>query len=91
MRGKGAEAQKNPHPRAAFLEVVDNQLRDNNPPDTKETLKRLMAEGHSAEDAKDLIAQGVAVEAYMVMKTKTAFNRERFERNLTTLPEEAKE
>ena len=81
----------NPHLRAAFLEVVENQLRDNNPPETKETLDRLIAEGHSAEKAKDLIAQAVAVEAHLVMKTQTPFNRERFVRNLKALPQEPKE
>ncbi len=76
---------------AAFLEVVDNQLRENNPPETKETLERLMAEGYSVERAKELIAQVVAVESYAVMKTKTTFNRERFVRNLMALPQEPKE
>lgn len=91
MRSNRKEEKKNPHLRAAFLEVVDNQLRDNNPPETKETLERLMAEGYSAEDAKLLIAQAVAVEAYTIMETKAPFNRERFVRNLLALPQEPKE
>lgn len=81
----------NPYLRAAFLEVVDNQLRENNPPKTKETLERLISEGYSAEKAKELIAQAVVVEAYVVMKTQTTFNRERFIRNLRALPQEPKE
>ena len=91
MKDNREEEKTNPHLRAAFLEVVDNQLRDNNPPETKETLERLKAEGHSEEDAKLLIAQAVAVEAYMIMKTKTSFNRDRFVRNLMALPQEPKE
>lgn len=91
MSVKRKAAKTNPNLRMAFLEVVDNQLRDNNPPETKETLERLMAEGHSAEEAKELIAQAVAVESYVVMKTKTTFNRERFVRNLMALPQEPKE
>ncbi len=90
-RGERKEEKTNPHLRAAFLEVVNNQLRENNPPETIETLERLMAEGYSAEEAKDLIAQVVAVEAYVVMKTQTNFNRERFVRNLMALPQEPKE
>ena len=50
-----------------------------------------MAEGYSAENAKDLIAQAVAVEAYIIMKTQAPFNRERFVRNLMALPQEPKE
>ena len=91
MKNNREEEKTNPHLRAAFLEVVDNQLRDNNPPETKQTLDRLKAEGHSVEDAKLLIAQAVAAEAYMVMKTQTSFNRERFVRNLMALPQEPKE
>ena len=91
MSVKRKAAKTNPHLRMAFLEVVDNQLRDDNPPETKETLERLIREGYSAERAKELIAQAVVVEAYVVMKTKTTFNRERFVRNLMALPQEPKE
>jgi hypothetical protein len=91
MSGERKEGKTNPRLRAAFLEVVDNQLRDNNPAETKATLERLMAEGYSAENAKDLIAQAVAVEAYIIMKTQAPFNRERFVRNLMALPQEPKE
>ena len=91
MSGERKEGKTNPRLRAAFLEVVDNQLRDNNPPETKETLERLIREGYSAERAKELIAQAVVVEAYVVMKTKTTFNLERFVRNLMALPQEPKE
>jgi hypothetical protein len=91
MRSRKQEPKSNPHLQAAFLEVVENQLRDNNPPETKQTLDRLVAEGHSPEDAKLLIAQAVAVEVYTVLKRQVAFNPERFVRNLRALPEEPKE
>ena len=91
MKDNREEEKTNPHLRAAFLEVVDNQLRDNDPPETKETLERLKAEGYSTEDAKLLIAQAVVVEAYTIMKTQASFNRERFVRNLMALPQEPKE
>ncbi len=91
MSGRRKKTETNPYLGAAFLEVVDNQLRDNDPPETKETLERLMSEGYSAEKAKDLIAQAVAVESYIIMKTQTPFNRERFVRNLKALPQEPKE
>ena len=91
MRRNRKEEKTNPHLRAAFLEVVDNQLRDNNPPETRETLERLKAEGYSEEDAKVLIAQAVVVEAYTIMKTQAPFNLERFVRNLMALPQEPKE
>ena len=91
MRDRRRKEKTNPYLREAFLEVVDNQLRDNNPPETKETLDRLKAEGYSVKDAKLLIAQAVAVEAYMIMKTNAPYNQERFVRNLRALPQEPKE
>lgn len=36
-----------------ILEVVDNQLKANDPPCTKETYEKLMAAGYSKSEAKD--------------------------------------
>ena len=91
MKREKSKERTNPRLGAAFLEVVENQLRDNNPPETKQTLDRLMTEGYSPEDAKSLIAQAVAVETYIILKKQVPFNRERFVRNLTALPQEPKE
>jgi len=35
-----------PAVQAAVLEVVENQLRDGTPPETKQTFERLMADGY---------------------------------------------
>ncbi len=78
---------QNPHLRAAILKVVENQLRDNNPPETRQTLDRLMKEGHSKEEAKSLIASAVAAEIYYVMKNQEPFNQKRFVEALNKLPE----
>jgi len=45
----------NPHLRRAILEVVENQLRDNTPPETRATLDRLIAEGCSRKEAIELL------------------------------------
>jgi hypothetical protein len=81
----------NPHLKAAFMEVVDNQIRSNNPPETRETLDRLTSQGISKQDARLYIGQAVCVEVWDIMKNKKEFNRERFVRNLKNLPEEPKE
>jgi hypothetical protein len=81
----------NPHLKAAFMEVVDNQIRDNNPPETRETLDRLISQGISKEDARIYIGQAVCVEVWDIMRNQKEFNRERFVRNLKNLPEEPKE
>jgi hypothetical protein len=81
----------NPRLRAAILEAVENQLRAGDPPETRETLTRLIDEGHSEADAKVLLGQAVAVEIYCTLKEKKPFNRERFVRNLNGLPAEPRE
>ena len=43
--------------RKTFLDGVDNQLRANNPPETKQTLDRLIKEGYSRDEARRLIAK----------------------------------
>jgi hypothetical protein len=78
----------NPHLKRAFLDIVENQIRSGDPPETKETFERLVAQGISKSDAKIYIAQAVCVEVWDVMKNKVPFNRERFVRNLRNLPAE---
>lgn len=81
----------NPYLKAAYLEAVDNQLKNNDPPETKETFDRLVEEGFSEEDAKVLIAQAVCLETYFFLKHHKEFNRERYLRNLRRLPKEPEE
>jgi hypothetical protein len=71
---------------AAFLEVVDNQIRDNNPPETKQTLDRLIREGHSEDQARKLIAVVVGVEISEMLKQKKPFDMVRFAVALKQLP-----
>ncbi len=83
--GKGQHG--NPHLKQAMLEVVDNQLRDNNPPETRQTYERLLREGHSERKAKELIATAVIAETYYILKAKETFNLKRFVAALEALPE----
>ena len=80
--------KSNPRLKATFLEVVENQIRDNDPPETRATLVRLKSQGISEEDAKLYIGQAVCVEVWDIMKNKTGFNIQRFIRNLKNLPSE---
>lgn len=73
--------------RAAILEAVENQLRDNNPPITQETFNRLMMEGFSAEEAKKLISFALANEISEIMNNKEPFDEERYSQNLRNLPD----
>ncbi len=81
----------NPHLRAAFLEVVENQLETNDPPKAREAFNRLVSLGISEEDAKIYIAQAVCVEIYNIHKHKKPSNLKRYVKNLKRLPKEPKE
>jgi len=76
----------NPRLKAIILEVVDNQLRADNPPETRTTLNRLIAEGYSEKAAKELIGCVVTSEIFDVLKNKEEFNLKRYVDALNTLP-----
>ena len=80
---------KKPNPEvvsAAMYEVVDNQLRDGEPPETRQTLDRLMAEGHSEAEARRLIAAVVASEIFAVLKRKHPYDQAAYVAALQRLP-----
>jgi len=81
-----SEPKADPVLNAAIMKVVDNQLRGNDPPQTGQTFKRLMAAGHSEEEAKRLIACVVSAEVFDVLKQQQPFNLERFVKALDKLP-----
>jgi hypothetical protein len=57
-----------PRLRGALLDVVDEQIRSNEPPETRRTSDRLIAAGHRRTEARTLIAQAVAVEVFNILK-----------------------
>jgi hypothetical protein len=83
--------EASPYLKAAFMKAVDNQIASNDPPEARETLKRLISEGISEEDARIYIGQAVCIEVWDIVKNKGEFNLERYVRNLNSLPEEPRE
>ena len=77
----------NPIVRAALYDVLDTQLRDGDPPETRATLERLLGEGVDDDEARRLIGCVIAAEIFAVMKSQKPFDRERFVGRLATLPE----
>jgi hypothetical protein len=71
----------------AILEVVDNQLRDLNPPATKETFDRLVDEGFAPDEARRLIGCVVGSEIFDVLASMQPFNEDWFVKALRKLPE----
>jgi hypothetical protein len=81
------KSESNPHLQAAIMEVVENQLRGNDPPQTRQTFKRLIEAGHSEKEAKQLIACVVSAEIFDVLKKQEPFNLDRFVKSLNKLPQ----
>src|SRR5919201_2521224 len=70
------EHQPAPNPvlHQAIMDIGDNQLRDNTPPETRRTLERLVAAGHTLEDARRLIGCLVSTTIYDVLAQHRPFD-----------------
>lgn len=77
----------NPRLKAAILEVVNNQLQVDNPPETRSTLDRLISEGHLEKDAKELVACVVTSEIFDIMRHRKEFDLQRYVAALNKLPQ----
>ena len=58
------EPEPNEIVKAAILETVENQLRDNDPPETRQTYERLVSAGYSDQEARELIGALVSTEIF---------------------------
>ena len=79
----------NPALTAAILEVVDTQLRENTPPETRQTFERLVTSGYAPEDARRLIGNVVAQEIFQVLQRREVYNEQRYVAVLHGLPASA--
>jgi len=82
------EGTTNPHLKAAILEVVENQLRENNPPETRQTFERLLATGYSRQEAIEMIGSAVVGEIWAVLKENKPYDAVRFRVALEKVLEE---
>lgn len=73
--------------RATILEVIANQLAALEPPETKQTYDRLVAQGYSDEQARELIGAVVASEIFHVLNEQKSFDNERYVAALAQLPQ----
>ena len=64
--------------RDAFLDTVVNQLETGDPPETKATFDRLIAEGHPRNHALQLIAAALRTEMNRMMSESTPFDNDRY-------------
>jgi hypothetical protein len=74
--------------RDQIFEIIKNQLKDNNPPETKTTYDRLRKQGFDDFKSKQMIGQCISIELFEIMKTSKPYNNARYIKNLKKLPEE---
>jgi hypothetical protein len=68
------------------MDIVDTQVRDNTPPETRRTLERLVARGHTLEDARRLIGCVVSTAIYDILAQDRPFDEAAYVAALQRLP-----
>jgi hypothetical protein len=76
----------NPQLAAAVLAMVDTQLADGAPPETRQTFDRLVTAGYTPEGARQLLAHVVISEIFTVMARGERYDAARFVAALHRLP-----
>ena len=71
---------------APLRQVVEDQLRANDPPEVAATLARLVAAGHARDDAVALIGAALMIELNEIMRSEREYDAARYARNLANLP-----
>ena len=79
-------AKSSPVLKQTILEVVNNQLENLDPSETKQTYDRLVANGISDQEARRLIGCVVSSEIFNVLKQQQSFDHARFAKALNRLP-----
>ena len=71
-------SEYNPRLKRLVLEVVDSQIRDNNPPETKATLERLMKSGYSRKESREMIGAAIAMQIWEIMVQGVEFDETKY-------------
>ena len=74
--------------RKTYFEVIDNQIKLNDPPEVKQTFDRLLKLGYNKFETKSFIADCLQIELFEVIKNDKKFDEKRYVRNLKNLPQE---
>jgi len=82
---KEKDPRYNPYLHDAIHEIVENQIREGKPKETKETLDRLMNLGYTRHEAIHKIGAVVVDNIYNVLKKKQEFNEKGFAKKLHAL------
>ena len=75
----------NPRLQKLAFEVIENQIRDNDPPETKATWDRLKSAGYSDLQIKKMIGGVFIQHLYHVMKDLVPMDTEKYVQDLERL------
>lgn len=75
----------NPQLRAQLRKVIKNQIQAGDPPETRQTLERLLAAGDTREAAMAKIESALLEEIYDMLAQHVLFDRARFAQRLDHL------
>ena len=71
--------------KSLIIKAVENQMKDNEPPITNTTFQRLVDAGYTEEQAKDKIADVLAVHIVYATSFGRPFHPEEYEKELNQL------
>ena len=74
-----------------IFEIIDNQLKANDHPEAKLTYKRLMKEGYSDSETRQMMGACIALELFEVISSGKPYNDDRYTQNLRNLPKKPQE
>ena len=72
--------------REALYEIIENQIRDLAPQETKQTYDRLCSDGYSPEETMNLISCVLTSELTDMLNEQRTFDEGRYAAALRTLP-----
>lgn len=72
-----------------ILEVVENQLKADDPPCTKDIYERLLNAGYSKSEAKDKIGAVILTEIYDILQEGKSFDEEKYKNSLEEMLEQS--
>ena len=73
--------------RGELLEMVNNQLHDGDPPETKQTYDRLRVQGYADVEIMHQLGSALLCEISIVTRYQTPFDRKRYASYLNKLPD----
>jgi hypothetical protein len=80
-------SKKSPFSEEAVLEAINNQIGNNDPPETKKTYDRLMKEIRNHDEVMEYLGVVMRSEILDILKSKKPFKRKRYVERLNRLPD----